>query len=85
MLEEKTRIENLHNDCEILLQAKKIMSEYYSNYQSNSNASKIDRYLTEIDVDMNNPFFMFKDNLKLSCEMLDTVFTIKQSQILHLN
>lgn len=85
VVEEEKHIEKVDSDCKILLQAKKIMSEYYSNYESNSNASKIDRYVTGIDVDMNNPFFMMKDNLKLSCEMLDLIFTIKQSQLLHLN
>ncbi len=67
MVEEENRIEKLQGDCKILLQAKKIMNDYYSNYESSSNASKIDRYLTELDVDMDNPFFMMKSNLKLIC------------------
>jgi len=75
----------LYSECDILLQAKKILTDYYSDYQANSNASKIDRYVTEIDVDMNNPFFMLKDNLQLSTQMLDLIFIIKKSQLLHLN
>ena len=85
LLEEQNRIEKLHSDCEILLQAKKILMDYYSNYKPNSNASKLDLYLSKMGDDMYNPFLMLKENMKLSCETMDSIFIIKKSQILRLN
>lgn len=77
--------QKLKNDCKILMAAKKIMVDYYSNYSKNSNASKLDAYLTEIGDSMDNPFFMLKNNIKMSGKVLDTIFIIKESQLLRLN
>lgn len=85
LLEEENRIQKLESDCETLLQAKKILMDYYSNYKPNSNASKLDLYLSKMGDDMHNPFLMLKENIKSSCEILDSVFIIKKSIQIHLN
>lgn len=77
--------QKLRDDCKILMQAKAIMTDYYSNYSQDSNASKLDAYLTKIGDNMDNPFFMMKNNIKMSSDVIDAIFTIKQSQLLRLN
>lgn len=85
ILESKVIDQQIQNDCRILLAAKKILSDYYSNYETNSNASKLDKYLSTVSNDMENPLFMLKENLKQSGKTLDDIFIIKQSQLLRLN
>jgi len=77
--------QKISHECDILLEAKKILTDYYSNYTQDSNASKLDAFLSEIGDDMNNPFFMMKNTQKSSIETLDTMYIIKKSQLLKLN
>lgn len=75
----------LDEECKILLSAKKILTDYHSTYDEDSNAIKLDNYLSDIGNDMNNPFFMLKNNLKTSTNTLDMLFVMKKSQLLKLN
>ena len=85
MTSNETQIQQLNDDCNTLLSAKKIIIDYYSNYETNSNASKLDDCLSEIGNDIDNPFFLMKNNQKSSIQMLDTLYIIKKSKLLHLN
>jgi len=76
--------QRLQEECGVLEATKKILSDYYSNYEAESNASKLDKYISEIGHDINNPFFFIKHNLKSSIEILDMIFVIKQTHLLNL-
>jgi len=83
MTSEKSNIQQL--ECETLLQSMKIIREYYSDYSENSNATKLDTYISEIGNDMNNPIFIMKNNLKSALETMNNIYLIKQSRLLQLN
>ena len=76
--------QRLQEECGNLVAAKKVLSDYYSNYEKESNASKLDKYISEIGHDVNNPFFLIKHNLKSSIETLDMIFVMKQTRLLNL-
>lgn len=78
-------LQQIDMECNVLLSAKKIIVDYYSNYATDSNASKLDEYVHEIDSDLNNPFFEMKDNIKKALKTMDMLIIIKQSKLLNLN
>lgn len=82
---QETDIQELHKECDTLLQGIQIMNQYYSDYSENSNASKLDSYISEIGNDMNNPIFKMKNNLKSALETINSIYLIKQSRLLNLN
>ena len=76
----------LEAECVVLKQAKKIIDQYQSDYSQDSNATKIDAYIAKLsDEDhMDDPMPQFKVKLADANKVLETIFMMKQSQLLGL-
>lgn len=81
----ETRV-RLAEECVTLKQAKKIIGQYQSDYSQDSNATKLDAYMADLsDEDYNeDPIPEFKIKLADANKVLETIFMMKQSQLLGL-